>query len=485
MSNPEPPDKLLLVDDSGINLQILNQLLAGRGYQLRLAKSGEDALRIAHKEHPDLILLDIMMPGMDGFEVCRQLKADPETRDAAVIFMSSLTETDSKVKGLEVGAVDYITKPFESPEVLARVHTHLTIRRLQRSLGEKNEALERANEFIRSVFGRYVSKEVAQSVLESPEGLDLGGEEREVTILVSDLRGFTAMVSSLKPKDVLGSLNMYLETMVEVIGKFQGTIIEILGDSLLVMYGAPVAQTDHADRAVACAIAMQQAMVRVNERLTERAWPTLDMGIGVHTGRCVVGNIGSQRRTKYAAVGTTVNLAGRIESFTVGGQVLVSEATRARLSSMLALAGEMTVKPKGAEGPLQLYTVAGIGPPYNLSLADAKGEMDALARPVSISYSLLQDKAVGTTTVPGRLISVSEREARIATDTVPAELENLSLRFFDDAGAAMGEAYAKVVHDGAAPPHTFRVCFTSLQPETASWLRERLTDQGAAATSME
>lgn len=139
MDNQPYQERILLVDDAPINLQMLHQLLNGRGFALRTAKNSEDALRIAKKERPDLILLDIVMPGVDGFETCRLLKADPQTCQAAVIFMSSLNELDNKVQGFEAGAVDYITKPFEAPEVLARVHTHLTIQRLQRNLAEARD----------------------------------------------------------------------------------------------------------------------------------------------------------------------------------------------------------------------------------------------------------------------------------------------------------------------------------------------------------
>ena len=176
------------------------------------------------------------------------------------------------------------------------------------------EALARAHELVRHAFGRYVSEEVAESLLRAPESLELGGEEREATILMSDLRGFTAMTARLTPHEVIEVLNVYLEAMVDVIGRYQGTIDEIIGDAILVIFGAPVSCDDHADKAVACGLAMQLAMRDVNQRLVAKGASELEMGIGVHTGRVIVGNIGSLRRTKYAAVGFNVSLAGRIES---------------------------------------------------------------------------------------------------------------------------------------------------------------------------
>ena len=184
--------------------------------------------------------------------------------------------------------------------------------------------------------------------MQSPEGLELGGEEREVTILMSDLRGFTALAARLTPREVIEFLNLYLEAMVDVISRYEGTIDEIIGDAILVIFGAPLACEDHAAKAVACGLAMQLAMAEVNQRLTAKGAAELEMGIGIHTGRVIVGNIGSLRRTKYAAVGSNVNLAGRIESFTTGGQLLISESTREAIKAPLRIDGQFQVEPKGA-----------------------------------------------------------------------------------------------------------------------------------------
>ena len=230
---PEAPESILLVDDNPTNLHVLFQTLSGRGYKLLIAKSGKQALHIARQVQPVLILLDILMPGLDGYETCRQLKADPVTREAAVIFLSALGETHDKVRGLELGAVDYITKPFQAEEVIARVHTHLTIHRLQQQLSRRNQELDAANRFIRRIFGRYVTEEVVASVLDDPDGLELGGEERTVTILISDLRGFTSLAAQLSPMQVVALLNRYLATMVDVIMAHEGTIDEIMGNGHL------------------------------------------------------------------------------------------------------------------------------------------------------------------------------------------------------------------------------------------------------------
>ena len=341
--------KILVVDDDELVLIAIQELLNPLGFSVTTTSNGPGALEKVSGDRFDLVILDVIMPEMDGFETCRRLKESAATNDIPVIFLTARTETSDIVQGFEVGAVDYVAKPFNAHELLARVSTHLTLDQLRRSLAGKNAELARAHELVRRAFGRYVSEEVAASILQSPEGLELGGEEREVTILMSDLRGFTALAARLSPHEVIEFLNLYLEAMVDVISRYEGTIDEIIGDAILVIFGAPVVCDDHAAKAVACGLSMQLAMTDVNQRLTAKGAAELEMGIGIHTGRVIVGNIGSLRRTKYAAVGSNVNLAGRIESFTTGGQLLISESTRERITSPLR-AGLRQVSRRPAAG---------------------------------------------------------------------------------------------------------------------------------------
>ena len=218
---------------------------------------------------------------------------------------------------------------------------------IEADLQSQAEALERRSQFIRETFGRYVSEEEEAQLLDAPEGVELGGELRKVTILMSDLRGFTALAERLHPKEVMTFLNRYLEAMVEVILAYRGTIIEILGDGLLVLFGAPLTRDDDAERAVACALAMQLRLDAINAPNRQAGLPDVEMGIGIHTGEVVVGNIGSQQRTKYGVVGSAVNLTGRIESYTTGGQVLISPTTYAETAAILTVSDQLSVVPKG------------------------------------------------------------------------------------------------------------------------------------------
>jgi adenylate cyclase len=475
--------RILVVDDTPANIQSLAAILKEKGYQISVATNGKQALDVLARVSPDLILLDVMMPEMDGFETCRRLKASEQWRQIPVIFLTAKTETADIVQGFELGAVDYVAKPFNAHELLARVNTHLTLDELRRSLAGKNAELARAHELVRRAFGRYVSEEVATSILQSPEGLELGGEEREVTILMSDLRGFTALVARLAPQDVIAFLNLYLEAMVDVISHYGGTIDEIIGDAILVIFGAPLASEDHAAKAVACGLAMQLAMTDVNQRLTAKGGTALEMGIGINTGRVIVGNIGSVRRTKYAAVGSNVNLAGRIESFTTGGQLLISESTREAIKAPLRLDAQFSVEPKGAKERLQLHEVGGIGEPFNLALPARSASLDPLPAPMPIAFTVLEEKFLGRTVHVGRLVAVSATEAGIEAELSLVPLSNLKLEIKPVAGTnPSGEIYAKVIGAVAGVTGQTRIRFTSVSPELKVWLQQAARRASASGT---
>ncbi len=230
-------------------------------------------------------------------------------------------------------------------------------------------------DFVRETFGRYMSTQVARAVLDAPAGLALGGALRHVTVLLCDLRGFTGFSGAHRPEEVVRLLNVWLGGMGEVIERYQGTVIEFLGDAILAVFGAPVGQADDAARAVACGVAMQRAMAEVNRALAREAMPPLRMGIGLATGPVVAGNLGSERRVKYGVVGQPVNLASRVESFTVGGDLLIDAAT---LAAARATGASVRVGPprslrvKGQDESLVLHAVLGLGPPYELEMPEQR-----------------------------------------------------------------------------------------------------------------
>ena len=301
-----------------------------------------------------------MMPGMSGLEVLEVVRREHTASELPVILATALTDRSDVVEGLRHGANDYVTKSIDFPILLARVETQLAVLRATREIESLAQELELRGAFIRRMFGRYVSDDVADAVMHQAESLELGGEKRHVTILLSDLRSFTRLSGSLEPQQVVALLNNYLGAMTQVIHEHGGTIDEFIGDAILALFGAPIAGEDDAARAVACALAMQRAMGQVNERNRARGLPDIEMGIAVATGEVVVGNIGSERRMKYAAVGSAVNLAARIEAQTRGGEVLISDETWQAVADLVTVEEDREVEAKGFERPVRIRRVSAI-----------------------------------------------------------------------------------------------------------------------------
>lgn len=234
---------------------------------------------------------------------------------------------------------------------------------------EKSRAYEDLylrNEFIKKVFGQYVTNEVAEAVLSNGSPLTLGGERRKVTVLMSDLRGFTPMSEKLSPEEVVDALNIFLGTMTKIIMKYGGSVDNFIGDAVMAVFGIPISKPDDAERAVACAIEMQNAMEFVNAEIEGRDLPDLSMGIGLSTGDAVAGNIGSEMRMKYSVIGSTVNLSARIEGMASGGQIFASDATFNEVREIVRYAGHLNVQLKGLSQPVPIYEITGIGGHYNI-----------------------------------------------------------------------------------------------------------------------
>jgi adenylate cyclase len=342
-------------------------------------------------------------------------------------------------------------------------------------LVDLNKQLEHRNQFIRETFGRYTSDDIVGVLLDMPEGLKLGGEKREITLLMSDLRGFTALAERLEATAVVALLNHYLSAMVEVIHRTDGTIDEIIGDAIFVLFGAPMVMPDAAQRAVRCALEMQKAMRGVNKHNFQMGWPEIEMGIGIHTGEVVVGNIGSTKRSKYGVVGRTVNLTARIESFTVGGQVLVSPTLINAAGKGLILGDEVKVHAKGMREALGCRELLGHAEHPELLLQEEVASLTSLAKPIPFSYLSLTDKHLDEKMSPGTLLSLSTRRA-IVEVTCPLELyANIMLRLEAEAGDEDPELYAKVIHPLDESIRRYLIHFTSVSPAVQGRL-QRLTD---------
>jgi adenylate cyclase len=330
---------------------------------------------------------------------------------------------------------------------------------------------------IKSTFGRYLSKEVVEELLSSPNGLKLGGELREVTFLVTDLRGFTATTARLSPHDIIGILNRYLERMVDIIVHYRGTVDEFQGDGILAFFGAPLAASDDPERAIACAIEMHRALVEINAEQRRLGLPELIMGIGINTGEVIVGNIGSEKRTKYGAVGSAINTAYRIESYTVGGQILISPSTYECVRALVQLRATLEVQFKGLEQPITLYNVAGLGGPYQLTVPPAAPESyAALVPPLPITCFLVQGKTVSDTAMPGHLTHVATASAKASLPAHIAPHTNLKIMLTPRETAGVSAVYAKVVMLSPPEPGSTQVhaclSFTSLPDDAKTFLEQ-------------
>jgi len=328
---------------------------------------------------------------------------------------------------------------------------------------------------LKKMFGRYLSTEVMTSLIENPSALELGGERRRVTIMMTDLRGFTALSERLQPEQVVQMLNAYFEVMVDVILRYNGTINEIIGDALLVIFGAPQEMPDRSQRAIACAIAMQNAMSRVNRENRDQGLPELEMGIGLNEAEVIVGNIGSSKRSKYAVVGSGVNMASRIESYTVGGQILISESVRQEAGDILRIDSQLEVLPKGAETPIKIYEIGGIAGEYHLTLEEEPLTMAPLVRPVPLTVKVLKGKSVGQRRLPGSVLRLSAKSAVITFEEPPELMTNIKMNLADlPKEIREKNFYGKVVGGVETDGESRLVRFTSVPPEVNAYFQALL-----------
>ncbi|MFQ5936889.1 MAG: response regulator [Acidiferrobacterales bacterium] len=322
---PEETGYILVVDDLETNRELLARRLARDGHRVATAESGRKALEMLAAEEFDLVLLDLMMPEMNGFEVLAHMKDDPNLMTLPVIMVSAFDETDSVIRCIEAGADDYLPKPFNPTLLRARIKSGLEKKQWQ-------DRERQQKQFIRQAFSRYISPAVVDQLVADPGLLSLRGERLEITCVFTDLAGFTTLMEDSNPAHVLPLLNDYLDGMCKIVRDHEGTIDKIVGDALHVFFGAPLAQPDHAERAVTAAMAMD---AYAREFMASDAARAVSFGgtrIGVHTGLAVVGNFGGESFFDYTAHGDTVNTAARMESVNshLGTSICVSSTTAQR-----------------------------------------------------------------------------------------------------------------------------------------------------------
>jgi class 3 adenylate cyclase len=355
MSDEAATGAILVVDDDRVNRTLLTRALEGAGHSVTSARDGAEALRSLEEAVPDVVLLDVVMPKLDGMQVLERMKDDASLRDVPVIMISALDDYDSVVRCIELGAEDYLPKPFDPVLLRARISAGLSKRRIQ--------DLERAR--VRDVFARFLPETVVDQVMQEGNGdARLGGVRLVGTALICDLRGFTTFAERTAPDVVVEVLNEYFGQMSNAVLDNGGTLLGFTGDGILAVFGAPIPSDDHAERAVAAAREMlEDRLPRFNAwaraALAEDAM--FRMGIGISSGPFMSGNVGSARRLEYTAIGDTINTAARLEELTkaLGHPVLVAESTRGLLdggAAALSYVDEMEVR--GRAAPVRLWTFA-------------------------------------------------------------------------------------------------------------------------------
>ena len=353
---------ILVVDDQAESREILRRYLQGDQCRFLEAEDGLKMFTILKEHDVDLILLDLILPEMDGDELLQELKQDPDLHAIPVIVVSGIKDRERVIHCIETGAEDYLFKPFNPVLLQARISAGVERKRWHDKEQQYRKELECNQRFIRSVFGRYLSEEIVASLLEEPDGLELGGVQRKVTVLMADIRGFTTIAEQLPPQRVVRLLNNYLGAMSEIIMKYHGTIDEFIGDAILAIFGAPMSREDDADRAISCALEMQTGISDINVRNCAENLPEIRMGISINTGLVVAGNIGSEKRAKYGVVGHAVNQTARIEEHCAADKILISEATLMDSNLLLCIGSNQTIQVKGLLKGIKVFELTSIKP---------------------------------------------------------------------------------------------------------------------------
>jgi class 3 adenylate cyclase len=336
--------RLLVVDDNKVNRLLLTRSLEQQGHKVASAGDGRVALEMLRKESFDLLLLDMEMPEMDGFQVLEQLAGDLHLRDLPVIVTSSLEGVANIVRCIELGAEDYLSKPVNPVLLKARIGASL----------EKKRLRDQQKELLR----RFATTEVAQDMNES--GFTLGGKRVSGTVMFADIRGFTSLVESQRPEETIELLNTYYMLMFDAISGHGGVVNQMVGDGLMAIFGAPLPLPGHCDAAVLAALEMIEMIELFNLERAAGGKPEIRIGIGIASGEMVAGYTGTNQRATYTCVGDTVNLAARLEAHTKEAQraILVDSATREHLDQRIKTEPLGAVSLKGKAAPVEVFSVA-------------------------------------------------------------------------------------------------------------------------------
>lgn len=365
------PQTILVVDDQPKNVKLLADILAFKGYDVSTAESGEEALRIIRNATPDLVLLDVMMPGMTGYEVCEAIRSDPDIKLLPVVLVTALDPSE-RVKGLEAGADDFLTKPINQPELLARVRSLLRIKTLYDEVQRQSNELEKWNRTLEqriaegvaeldrlSRMKRFFSPAVADLILAGSTDDPLRSHRAEITVVFIDLRGYTAFTETADPEEIMGVLHEYHAAMGESIVAHQGTLERFAGDAIMIFFNDPIPVPNPAEEAIRMSLEMQSRFAALALKWKKRGYD-LAIGIGVAQGYATLGAIGFEGRLDYGAIGTSCSLAARLCAQAQGGQTLVSQRVMGKIEDFVEAdcVGELSLK--GFHRPVPAFNVTGL-----------------------------------------------------------------------------------------------------------------------------
>lgn len=359
----EKKEKVLVVDDEELNRELLEAIL-GNQYDVLMACDGEEGLLKVEQSRPDIILLDVMMPRLNGYEVCRRLKGEKETSIIPVVMVTALREKEDRIKGLEAGADDFLTKPIDRAEVLARVKSLLRIKHLYDELTDINATLEqRVAEQVEQIqnlsrLKQYFSPKLAEALISDESIYKV--RRKNLTIFFTDIRNFTHFSEIMEPEELLAMLDKYFTEMTKIIFKYGGTVGKFIGDGIMGFFGDPEECPNHAELTVRMALEMQSVAEVLNKDILTFSDIPFSIGIGINTGYVTIGHVGPENHRDYTIIGKHVNLASRLEGEADPWQILISQRTYSLVKDIVKIEemGQITVK--GFEKPVLVYSVVGL-----------------------------------------------------------------------------------------------------------------------------
>ncbi|MCI5640314.1 MAG: adenylate/guanylate cyclase domain-containing protein [Lachnospiraceae bacterium] len=443
---------------------------------------------------PSLIVLDYQTEKQEDFASLQLLREQKSLGGVPLFFMVGKRSEELDEECYSRGATVVVHKPFSRAGIMRIERTawqHEATKNYEKMLQKQagdllaakeimrlNQQLQSRNQLLHQIFGRYFSDNVVEDILENPQGAVVGGEKRELTVMMADLRGFTAMSETMSPDMVADLLNCFFEHMLQCIAKYHGVVIEFLGDAILAVYGASPESVHQIEEGIAAGIEMQNAMRTVNEYSASLGYPSLEMGIGIHSGEVFIGNVGSEKMMRYNVIGQVVNECSRIEGVSVGGQVMVSANMVEKAQASVMTQGKITIQVKGISKPLEVCMVTGVKAPYDSYLEKQEDTCilpEQLAKGISCRLRCIEDERIADRILQGVITHFAEKRAWVTMDDEDVQClslySDLELQLCESEDGRQQAVYAKIIQmaEGRILVH-----FTYSNPQFAERMKQEI-----------